>query len=139
MFLIGKILDALLLDLRNYDLQVLDRFNRMIDTLEEVLCDGEMERSRTSSRSLRGALLQEGGAPNPSLRGHRPHGGGAIELRMMHISPHLFSGDLALEPGFQADLLSFVLFDGEFATRLVALGRHDAHARAKDIHKFFDV
>ena len=32
-FLLGKVLNALLLDPVHYDLQVLDRFNKMIDTL----------------------------------------------------------------------------------------------------------
>ena len=140
-FLIGKILDALLLDPVNYDLQVLDRFNRMIDTLEEVLGDGEMERVQSVIQESRGAPYKkvERLVFHPSEDIGRMAAARAHELRMTHISPHLFSGDLTLEPGFQADLLSFVLFDGEFATRLVALGRKDAHARAKDIHKFFDV
>ena len=75
-------------------------------------------------------LYAEGFVPELSARAH--------ELRMTHVSPHVFSGDLRLEPGFQADLLSFVLFDGEFASRLVALGRKDAAARAAEIHRFFD-
>ncbi|MBK8411224.1 MAG: patatin-like phospholipase family protein [Sandaracinaceae bacterium] len=140
-FLIGKILDALLLDPVNYDLQVLDRFNRMIDTLEEVLGEGEMERVQNVIQESRGAPYKkvERLVFHPSEDIGRMAAARAHELRMTHISPHLFSGDLALEPGFQADLLSFVLFDGEFATRLVALGRNDAHARAADIHEFFDV
>ena len=140
-FLIGKILDALLLDPVNYDLQVLDRFNRMISTLEEVLGDKEMERVQGVIRESRGAPYQkvERLVFHPSEDIGRMAAARAHELRLTHISPHIFSGDLTLEPGFQADLLSFVLFDGEFATRLVALGRKDAHSKAEAIHRFFDV
>src|SRR5690606_21988536 len=54
-FLVGKILDALLLDPVNYDLQVLDRFNRMISTLDDVLGEGEMERVQSVIQESRGA------------------------------------------------------------------------------------
>lgn len=38
---------------------------------------------------------------------------------------------------FEADLLSFVLFDGDFADELISLGRHDAEDRAGEIIAFF--
>jgi NTE family protein len=139
-FLLGKILNALMLDPVNYDLQVMDRFNRIVGTLEEVLGDEEMARVQKVITETRGApykkvdrLLFNPSADIGCMAAER-----AQELRMTHLSPRLFSGDLSLEPGFQADLLSFVLFDGEFARRLVALGRADAAARADEIHAFFD-
>ncbi|MCA9533815.1 MAG: patatin-like phospholipase family protein [Myxococcales bacterium] len=139
-FLIGKILDALLLDPVNYDLQVMDRFNRMITTLEDVLGPVEMDRVQSVIKESRGAPYKKVNRLvfYPSEDIGRMAAARAHELRMTHVSPHVFSGDLRLEPGFQADLLSFVLFDGEFASRLVALGRKDAAARAAEIHRFFD-
>lgn len=139
-FLIGKILDALLLDPVNYDLQVMDRFNRMITTLEDVLGPTEMDRVQSVIKESRGAPYKKVNRLvfYPSEDIGRMAAARAHELRMTHVSPHIFSGDLRLEPGFQADLLSFVLFDGEFASRLVALGRKDALARAGEIHRFFD-
>ena len=35
-----------------------------------------------------------------------------------------------LRAQFESDLLSFILFDGDFAEELISLGRHDAHERA---------
>ncbi|MCA9573983.1 MAG: patatin-like phospholipase family protein [Sandaracinaceae bacterium] len=139
-FLIGKILNALLLDPVNYDLQVMDRFNRMIATLEDVLGETEMTRVQKVIKESRGAPYKKVNRLvfYPSEDIGRLAAARAHELRTTHLSPHIFSGDLKLEPGFQADLLSFVLFDGEFASRLVALGRRDAHARAAAIHRFFD-
>ena len=140
MFLIGKVLNALLLDPVNYDLQVMDRFNRVISTLEDVLSQEELEHVQKVIKEARGASYKKVNRLvfHPSedigcMAAMRAH-----ELRRTHISPHIFSGDLTLEPGFQADLLSFVLFDGEFARRLVALGRHDAVSRASEVQRFFD-
>lgn len=42
-----------------------------------------------------------------------------------------------LRAQFEADLLSFVLFDGDFADELISLGRHDAEDRADEIIAFF--
>ena len=38
---------------------------------------------------------------------------------------------------FESDLLSFILFDGDFAEELVSLGRHDAQQRADEVISFF--
>src|SRR5688500_13397671 len=43
-FLVGKLLNALLLDPVQYDLQVLDRLNQMMEVLEETLSPEELER-----------------------------------------------------------------------------------------------
>jgi hypothetical protein len=38
---------------------------------------------------------------------------------------------------WESDLLSFILFDAEFAKSLIWLGRQDAVARAREIRAFF--
>ena len=38
----------------------------------------------------------------------------------------------------EADLLSYILFDGEFSARLIELGRSDAKARHAELCAFFD-
>jgi NTE family protein len=43
-----------------------------------------------------------------------------------------------LRSQFESDLLSFILFDGDFADELISLGRHDAHQRADDVISFFN-
>ena len=42
------------------------------------------------------------------------------------------------ESTFESDLLSYLLFDGEFAAQLIALGRKDAQARHQEFCKFFE-
>lgn len=41
------------------------------------------------------------------------------------------------EPSDQSDLLSYLLFDGEFARRLIEVGRADARARHEELCRFF--
>jgi NTE family protein len=38
----------------------------------------------------------------------------------------------------EADLLSYILFDGEFSARLIELGRNDARARHAELCTFFE-
>jgi NTE family protein len=38
--------------------------------------------------------------------------------------------------GADADLASYLLFDGGFAETLIEMGRHDAHARRAEIEAF---
>ena len=42
-----------------------------------------------------------------------------------------------LRAQFESDLLSFILFDGDFAEELISLGRHDARQRAGEVISFF--
>jgi NTE family protein len=42
------------------------------------------------------------------------------------------------EGGVQADLLSYLLFDGRFARRLIELGRADARRQHEELCRFFD-
>ena len=38
---------------------------------------------------------------------------------------------------WEADWASYLLFDGEFAARLIELGRKDAHDKAEEVRGFF--
>lgn len=139
MFLVGKILNALLLDPVKYDLQVLARLNQLVDVLEESLAPAELEQ-------VQGVLVKTRGV------GYR-------KVETLVFEPSLDIGRLAgdylrtdfgkreLNPVIdrflvrasregmsqEADWAAYLLFDGGFAQRLIELGRSDAWGRASEI------
>lgn len=142
-FLAGKLLNALLLDPVAYDLQVLERLNRLMETVENTLDHRELE-------GVQRTLMETRGAPYRRIRTlvfHPTRDIGRVageHLRRLvsrvgsstWLSRHLASrGDLS--SFVEADLASYLLFDGEFAGELVEMGRADALSRAADIQQFF--
>jgi len=143
LFLAGKMLHAVLLDPFAYDLQVLDRFNQLLDVLDQTL--GVDDRWRFDARciELRGTAYRKVEALvfSPSrdigqmgvryLRQHRRRllrqglGGVLLALASRRLEA---SG---------TDLVSYLLFDGGYTRQLVELGRRDVWARAAETRAFF--
>ncbi|HMI82671.1 MAG TPA: patatin-like phospholipase family protein [Polyangiaceae bacterium] len=144
LFLFGKALNALLLDRIDADIDRLHRINLILEA-------GVRRFGPTFVPEL-----------NKELGDKRVHG--LKRLRVVHIRASADIGALAAEyvrsPDFngrasgmiasvirrisewegagEADLLSYILFDGEFAARLIELGRNDARARHAELCAFFD-
>lgn len=139
-FLLGKLLDALLLDPISYDLHVLERFNRLLDTLDESLTEQEMGRVQATVSENRGAPYRR----VDTLVFRPTHDLGALARERARalggkgITEHVVSRIAAMEDYWEADLLSFILFDGVHAKHLVDLGRADVVARADEVRKFFE-
>ncbi|MCB9544501.1 MAG: patatin-like phospholipase family protein [Myxococcales bacterium] len=142
LFLMGKVLNALLLDPISYDLQILERFNQVVEVLDATLdpaaratVDRVVEGARgapyrrletlvfTPSRDL-GLLAGE------HLRSDEVKGIGRVGAWMLRR---------ASQPGatWEDDLASYLLFDGGYARRLIELGRADVRARADEVRAFF--
>jgi len=138
-FVLGKMLNALLLDPVKYDLQVLERMNRLLGTLEETLDAGEMKRLRDVMRETRGVPYRRLDALefHPSQDIGDLASAYARQLDLRSLPAAVFSGAAHFRGTMESDLLSFVLFDGGFADKLIALGRKDAHAHAERIRDFF--
>jgi len=138
-FLLGKILNALLLDPVRYDLQVMERFNRLMTALEESLTDEEMERVDAVLTKSRGAPYRklETLVFSPSADIGRLAHEHARRTPTRSVSGLLVKRLSDLRDQIEADLLSFILFDGEFARVLTELGRRDALDRASEIEAFF--
>jgi NTE family protein len=138
-FLIGKVLSALLLDPLDYDLQVLRRFNRLLEVLESTLTADELGRLQAVMEEDRGLGYRS--VETLVFRPSRDIGAMARErskqLRSSMFSSWLLARTAALGAIWESDLLSFILFDAEFARRLVQLGRDDTVARADEIRSFF--
>ncbi len=138
-FLLGKLLNALLLDPVSYDLQVLKRFNRLIEVLEESLTPEELAR-------VHQVMVEHRGLPYQRIDclAFRPSRDiGAIASDYVHDTGKRWRISrvqkmvMRLAARGDSDLASYVLFDGEFARRLIELGRADATQRADDIRAMF--
>ena len=138
-FLIGKVLNALLLDPLRYDLQVLDRFNRLIAALESVLPTGELDTVQRVLRESRGLPYRKIDTLvfRPSRDVGRMARERAARLQGSRFSSWLLARTATLGALWESDLLSFILFDAEFASDLIALGQSDARSRAAEIKAFF--
>jgi NTE family protein len=144
LFLLGKTLNALLLDRVDSDLDRLRRINKIL----------EAGSARFGPEFLN-ALNEAIGAPSSSKLRLRP-----LSTVLVRASQDIgiIAADFAREPGFggrargivgrllrgmaeggaQADLLSYLLFDGAYARRLIELGRTDARRQHEELCAFFE-
>jgi len=139
-FLLGKVLNAFLLDHLTTDLAELERLNQMLRHGTEVagpefigrmselsVRDGESPRRIVDALAIRPSV-DIGRIAGEQLRktGGRIRGGlGKAVLRALDVGE-----------GADADLASYLLFDGDFAHDLVELGRKNAHDRRDEICEF---
>ncbi len=142
-FLAGKLLAALLLDRIDHDLTTLRRFNELVAVLERSMTDEELARFQEVVIEERGAPYRQVEAlhfrPTRDIgrmagrfldeRGPESRGNWLTERVIRHTA--------ALKETVEADLVSFLLFDGAFARNLIDLGRADAHIHADAIRAFF--
>jgi NTE family protein len=140
-FLLGKILNAFLLDHVDVDLELLTRLNN-------VLSDGTEAFGDSFTEALSGKAKGRG-APayryvhNLTVRPSEDIG----RLASEHVRKGRFRGDpmiakklfaiVDMGVGDEADLASYLLFDGAFCKQLIELGRSDAKARRDDLLAFF--
>lgn len=137
-FLAGKLVNALLLDSVDYDMYVLDRFNRLLDTLESALDPAQLLEVQKVLEETRGMSYRY-----VDILYFRPSEdigqiAAAHARRAGHGSSTIRAATWMFRSGtFEDDLLSFMFFDGDFAERLIELGRKDVAARADDVRAFF--
>jgi NTE family protein len=138
-FLIGKVLNALLLDPLDYDLQILKRFNSLLEVLESTLTAEELSRVQRVMETDRGLGYRT--VDTLVFRPSRDIGQMARErakgLKASMFSSWLLARTATLGAIWESDLLSFILFDADFARDLIQLGREDTVSRADEIRAFF--
>jgi len=142
-FLVGKLLNALLLDPVQYDLQVLERLNQLVGVLESALSPEQLERVQRVLAGSRGLGYRR----IPTLIFTPSQDLGRVAGRYLRTSleltelgalaRHLVKRAARDDPGQEADWASYLLFDGGFAEKLIEIGREDAHAKASEIEAFF--
>ena len=137
-------LHALLLDRVESDLDRLDRINRILlagcrrygpEFLDELNREMGAPPGKASLRPLETVLVRSSAdigrlaaefVRSPEFRRRAPPLLGRVLLRLAEGEPHS-----------EADFLSYLLFDGEFARLLIELGRADARARHDELCRFF--
>jgi NTE family protein len=131
----------------------LDRIDADVEQLELVnhlLAAGSTRFGPRFVRELNRALVDGGGAevqPIPILQIGASEDVGQMAAALVHsprfrrrcsgLVQRAFAGLAEGEAANEADLLSYVLFDGTFTGELIALGRQDARRRHDEIVAFF--
>jgi NTE family protein len=142
-FLLGKVFNALLLDPVTYDLQVLERFNRVMEVIEATLepherarIDAVLEQERGQAYRRIPTLVFEPSKNIGVLAGEhlRQHAGG---WKLGRFYEWLLARAADADSTWEADLASYLLFDGAWARTLIELGRADALAKRDEVRAFF--
>ena len=142
LFLLGKTLNALMLDHTEYDVDRLQRINAIIDAGERAFGPSFSSMMNDEMQKQRGARFKK--------------------IEIVHIRPSFDIGQLASdfvasgkvrlqsrlarkllsrlaesESPRENDLLSYLMFDGDYAAELIALGRRDAAKHEEALLRLF--
>jgi NTE family protein len=144
LFLAGKALNALLLDHTEYDLARMQRINLILEAGAASFGDKFEDMMNHALVRLRGAPLRRIQAVH--IRPSEDIGALAAQFvrsgRMRvygRVARGLIQRLAAGESRHENDLLSYLLFDGDFASQLIDLGRGDAARKADELAELFDV
>jgi NTE family protein len=140
-FLLGKILNAFLLDHIDVDIELLSRINSVLVDGTKAYGPGFAQAVSEQARN-RGALEYQyvnclrvrpsediGRLASEHLKRGRLRGDPILTKRLFSVID--FGVDV------EADLASYLLFDGPFCRRLIEMGRADAQSRRDDLLDFF--
>lgn len=142
--LMGKVLNALMLDSTDYDLERMRRFNAILQTGQKNYGPDFLDRMNETVTAMRGApyrVVREL-VLRPSRDIATIAATHAKRDRMAHIpSPTLPTKMLHRIAQSQllneADLASYLLFDGAYAKDLIEMAMEDTHARREELLRFF--
>ncbi len=141
-FLLGKILNAFLLDHIDVDIDLLTRINQVVvdgtraygPAFQAALSAEARRRGAQEYRFVNCLRVRPsediGRLANEHLKRGSLRGDPIITKRLFKLL------DLGVEKS-EADLASYLLFDGPFCRRLIEMGRADAQARRDELLEFF--
>jgi NTE family protein len=140
-FMLGKLLNAFLLDHVDTDIELLTRINNVLvdgtraygSGFVTALSEEARRRGAAEYRYVNCMRVRPsediGRLANDHLKRGRLRGDPILTKRLFSML------DLGVET--EADLASYLLFDGPFCRRLIEMGRSDAQARRDDLLEFF--
>lgn len=143
-YLAGKVLDAMLLDHVDYDLQRMRLMNALLLGGEQAFGPTFLPKINEIIRASRGCDYRV--VRDCVIRPSEDLGklaGRAYAERSRSLRPARLVADIVMRsaahgvPEGEADLLSYVLFDGSYTRQLFALGRSDAARQADEIAHLF--
>jgi NTE family protein len=140
-YMLGKVLNAFLLDHVNTDLLEVQRINDFLKDGIRAYGPEFLDRINEAAK-VRGALAQRRLLNSLVLRPTTDIGQVASDylasnrVRFGKSLGRAFISMLDVGAGADADLASYLLFDGGFAQTLIEMGRRDAHARRDEIEAF---
>jgi NTE family protein len=142
---VGKVLNAFMVDRTDHNLNQLHRFNQLLEAGRRKWGEGFVEQMNETTREIRGQPwrvvrdlvvrpsrdLAELARPHLEARAKQKQVDHALPTRLLHrlTGSNLFT---------QAELGSYLLFDAPYAKELIELAMHDAHARREQLIEFFD-
>ena len=141
--LMGKVLNALLLDRVEYDLSVMRRINRILETGIAAYGPDFRWIVGEAVAGTRGAAYRKVEAFH--VRPSRDVGVLAAdfmrtiseERRKRLLPPGIMRRVAARESGRETDFMSYLMFDGAWATRLMELAMEDAHTQREELIAYF--
>jgi len=140
-FLLGKVLNAFLLDHVDVDIELLSRVNHVIE-------DGTSAYGPGFTKAVSAQAERRGARPYRHVHAVTVRPSEDIgKLAAEHVRRGKFQGNplltkrlfslLDIGAGEESDLASYLLFDGPFCRRLIEMGRADAQARRDELLDFF--
>ena len=132
-FLLGKVLNAFLLDHIDVDVELMTRLNNVLGDGERAFGDDFAERMSAEAhrrgapayRHVQGLVVRPSDDIGRLASEHVRRG----RFRRRSDGDEAFAHPPRFRGGSEADLASYLLFDGAFCRQLIELGRADAKAR----------